>query len=258
MKNYKHYPSTKIVRGTTGLNLNNSSTYESYLDKKGRNLFSGWQKRYFILLEGKIIIYTESKESKQVKGYISIKQISNVKPLDGNTFSIEAEGRTFLLRAENQDIKNNWIEKIKYSFTLVKKGSLKDNNTSFENKSLFSLLSKNGDKSKINSISKKMGEITKKYGYILNKEDNASKLLIEKFGINKLINLNDKKILAHIRYGFMFKRKRLHATYNQRWFFLFSRSCINNNELIDNTYLEDKKQKDWLKFDTLYYFKGNE
>ena len=258
MRNYKHYPSTIIVRGAYNFNLNKSSTYESYLDKKARNIFSGWQKRYFVLLEGKIIIYTESKENKQVKGYISIKQISNIKPLDGNTFSIESEGRTFLLRAENQDVKNNWIEKIKNSFTLVKKGSLKDNNTSFDNKNLLSLLSKKDDKSKLNSISKKMGEITKRYGYILNKEDNASKLLLEKFGINKLINLNDKKILAHIHYGYMFKRQRLHETYNQRWFFLFSRSCLNNNEVIDNTYLEDKKQKDWLKFDTLYYFKGNE
>ena len=258
MKDYKHYPSTKMVQGRVKLDLNNSPTYEGYLEKKARNIFSGWQKRYFIFLENKIIIYTESKESKQVKGYISIKQISSIKSLEGNTFSIEAEGRTFLLRAENQDIKNNWIEKIKSAFAFVKKGSLNDNSTSLESKKLFDIKSKNEGKAKINSISIKLGNLAKKYGYILNKEDNESKLLLEKFGINKLINLNDKKIIAHIHYGFMFKRQRLHDTYNQRWFFIFSRGCLQNNETnIDNNYLEDKKQKEWLKYDTLYYFKTN-
>ena len=60
--------------------------YESYLEKKARNIFSGWQTRYFVFLEGKIIIYTESKESKQVKGYILIKQISDIKSTEENTF----------------------------------------------------------------------------------------------------------------------------------------------------------------------------
>ena len=259
MRNYRHHPTTKSIRGAVKLNLNNSPTYESYLEKKGRNIFSGWQKRYFVLLEWKLIIYTESKESKLVKGYISIKQISNIKSLEKNTFSFEAEGRTFLLRAENQDIKNNWIEKIKHSFTFVKKGSLKDNNASFDRTTVSNLIFKGDEKGKINSISKKLGEITQKYEYILNKEDNTSKLLLEKFGIDKLINMNDKKILAHIHYGFMFKRQRLKETYNQRWFFLFSRSCLHNKDINDDyTFLEDKKQKEWLKFDTLYYFKGNE
>ena len=156
MKDYKHYPSTKMVQGRVKLDLNNSPTYEGYLEKKARNIFSGWQKRYFIFLENKIIIYTESKESKQVKGYISIKQISSIKSLEVNTFSIEAEGRTFLLRAENQDIKNNWIEKIKSAFAFVKKGSLNDNSTSLESKKLFDIKSKNEGKAKINSISIKL------------------------------------------------------------------------------------------------------
>ena len=50
-----------------------SQFFESYLEKKGRKIFAGWQKRYFRCLEGKIIIYTESKESKKIKDYIQIK-----------------------------------------------------------------------------------------------------------------------------------------------------------------------------------------
>ena len=48
----------------------------------------------------------------------------------------------------------------------------------------------------------KTGNIIKKYGYVFIKEDTEYMTLLEKNGINKLINLNDEKILNHIRYGF--------------------------------------------------------
>ena len=252
--------SKKTLQEVSKLNLNKSPTYESYLDKKARNIFVGWQKRYFVFLEEKLIIYTERKENKKVKGFFSIKKISNVKSLEGNTFSLEYEGRTFMLRAQNQEIKNKWIEKIKNAFTLVKKGSLNDNNTSFENKTLFNFIFRTDLKIKLSSISSKMGKIAKKYGYILNLEDNSSsKLLLEKFGIDKLINLNDNKIFSHIHYGFMYLKQRLNDTFDQRWFFLFSRSCLYNDEININNkdLLEDKRQKKWIKFETLYYFKSN-
>ena len=118
-------------------NINSKNTYESYLEKKGRNIFVGWQRRYFVCLEGKIIIYTESKENKHVKGFIQIKKISNLKSIDNKSFSIEMDGRTFVLRADNAEIKNNWMEKIRYCFTFVKKGSLKENNSSSKENSSF-------------------------------------------------------------------------------------------------------------------------
>ena len=175
------------------IDTDNPLNYESYLEKKARNLFSGWQKRYFVLLEGKIIIYTESKESKIVKGYISIKQISDIKSLEENSFSIDTEGRTFLLKADNQNIKNDWLEKIKNSFMNVKKGSLKHNGSSLDKNKILEALKKNDEKSKLNSISKKLGNLIEKYGYILNKEeDTNSKKLLEKYSINKLIKLDEK------------------------------------------------------------------
>ena len=230
--------------------------YESYLEKKARNIFSGWQTRYFVFLEGKIIIYTESKESKQVKGYILIKQISDIKSTEENTFLIETENRTFQLKAENEDIKESWIEKIKNAIANIKKGESKDNNSPVDRSTLFDTFLKSDEKDKLNTISMKTGNIIKKYGYVFIKEDTESMPLLEKYGINQLINLNDEKILNHIRYGFMFKKKRFHDSYNKRWFFLISRSSLNNNEILeDYSFLDDKKQKDWLKFDTLYYFR---
>ena len=238
-------------------NNNNDLTYESYLQKKGRNIFAGWQKRYFICLEGKLIIYTDSKENKQVKGYIPIKKICNVKPLEQNNFIIEAEDRTYLLKAENQTIKNTWIEKIKYFFTFVKKGSLQENSSSQQSSKSITFISKNDDKDKLKTISRKLYNIIIKNGYILNIEETQTKQYLEKFGINKLINLNDSKILTHIHYGFMFKKQKLHESYNKRWFFILSRSSLKNgeNNINKDDFLDEKKQKEWIKFDTLYYFR---
>ena len=238
-------------------NKNNNLIYESYLQKKGKSIFVGWQKRFFVCLEGKLIIYTESKENKQVKGYIPIKKISNVKPLEKNNFLIETENRAYLLRADNQAIKNNWIEKIKYCFTFVKKGSLQENSSSEQSSKSIEFISTDEEKDALKTISKKLYNIIIKNGYILNKVETQTKQYLEKFGINKLINLNDSKILTHIHYGFMFKKKKLHESYNKRWFFILSRSSLKEGENNNNQddFLDEKKQKEWIKFDTLYYFR---
>ena len=47
-------------------------------------MFKGWMKKYFVCLEEKIIIYTESKDDKEVIGYIPIKKIS-LKSIDNLT-----------------------------------------------------------------------------------------------------------------------------------------------------------------------------
>ena len=178
---------------------NLSSTYESYLELKSRNMFKGWMKKYFVCLEEKIIIYTESKENKHVKGFIQIKKISNLKSIDNKSFSIEMDGRTFILRADNAEIKNNWMEKIRYCFTFIKKGSLKENNSSSKENSLFGCcILKSDEKDKLKQISKKLGDIILKHGYILNIGDNQSGLNLRKHGIDKLINLNDKIGRAHV------------------------------------------------------------
>ena len=248
----------QIKEDMTDINSKNNLAYEGYLEKKARNLFAGWQKRYFIIIEGKLIIYTESKESKLVKGYIPIKQIADIKSLQENTFSIDVEGRKIILRAENENIKNKWIETIKNSFVIAKRGSFKLNDASGRNRT-FDIILKANEKIKLNTINKKYGNLIKKHGYIINKEDALSKNLMEKFGINNLINLNDPKILTNIKYGFMYKKQKNHNIYNKRWLFIISRcSLFNNDNNNEDEILDDKKLKGWIKFDFLYYFKQDE
>ena len=54
----------------------------------------------------------------------------------------------------------------------------------------------------------------------------------------------------------MYKKHKIHDYCQKRWFFIFSSRPLFDKEYIqDDIDLDKKKQKDWLKFDTLYYFK---
>jgi hypothetical protein len=235
-------------------NINSKNTYKSYLELKSRNIFIGWKRGYFALLEGKTLLYTKSGEKDQVIGNISIQKISNIQSIDDKTFKIKTKEREYILRADNEETKNNWMDKIKYSITCFKKGSPPDENSTAEEKSKFGYIFRSNEFRRLKTISKKLGDIIIKHGYKLNIGDNQSQKNIEKYGINKLINFDNEKILKNIHYGYMFKKG--HETYNKRWFFIFSRGCLLNIDNFDeNPYLEEKYQKEWLKFDTLYYFK---
>ena len=232
--------------------------FEGYLEKKARNFFAGWQKRYFHCLEGKIIIYTESKESKQIKGYINIKKIAYIKSIDEKSFLFETDNREYLLKAENESLKNKWIETITFLMDYLSKKASKEMNSSFDLNKSADIIDKKekGKDDKIKKINKKTADLIRKYGYILNKEDTLSDKLIENKGINKLINVNDPKIASRIHYGFMFKKQKNRDIFNKRWFFIFSPRPLYNDDYSKDDYdLEQKKQKDWIKFDVLYYFK---
>jgi hypothetical protein len=52
--------------------------FEGYLEKKGHGLVSVFQKRYFRLLEGRIMIYTEKKDDIEIRGVFNLEQISQI------------------------------------------------------------------------------------------------------------------------------------------------------------------------------------
>ena len=192
-------------------NISEYASLEGYLEKKGRNIFAGWQKRYFRCLEGKIIIFTESKENKELKGYIQIRKISYIKSIDEKTFIFESDDREYLLRADNEGIKNKWVSAITYLMELTNQRISKDiNNYSVDfNKSQDNIIKKMKNKEEnIKTISKKNADLIKKYGYIINKEDPLSKQLLETKGINKLININDPRIILRVHYGFCVNIKK--------------------------------------------------
>ena len=236
-------------------NLHPYQFFEGYLEKKARNILLGFQKRYFKCLEGKIIIYTEKKESKQLKGQIQISSISSIKSIDTKTFSFECDSIEYLLKAENVQLKNKWIEVITYLMNNIEEKKPTDLNKSVDN------IHDNNKKSKpansISLISKKTASLIRKYGYTFNKEDPLSNQLLERKGITKLINIKEMKIQIRMHYGIMNMRQSANDSFSKKWFFILSERPLyneyyNNNNLTD---LESNIQKDWLKFDNLYFFK---
>ena len=244
--------------------LEQINNYESYLEQKVGSIFSSWKKDYYICLEGAVIIFTKNQEAKEVSGYIPILKASDLTSSDERTFQIENEDKTYIFRASDSTEKEKWMNIISKIIKDIRSSKERNNSLTSEDvkliiknkKEITSSPDKKNNIDKISSIGKKIARIIKKYGYILNPEQaEADQVLIDK-KINNLINIKDPKIKARIHYGFMYKKHKVHDYFQKRWFFIFSSRPLSDIEYIqDDDDLDKKKQKDWLKFDTLYYFK---
>ena len=244
--------------------------HESYLEQKVGNIFTSWKKNYYICLEGVVLIYTNSNESKEVIGHIPISNISNISSLDNNSFQFDSDDKTYIFRVLESGEKEKWM-KLLSKIILEKESQINDNRS--RNNSLTSEDTKitiknkkeitsspekkdNNSNDKLHSIGKKLARIIKNYGYILNPEDAISEEVLLDKQIQNLINIKDPKIKARIHHGFMYKKHKVHDYFQKRWFFIFSSRPLSDKEYIqDDIDLDKKKQKDWLKYDTLYYFK---
>ena len=88
------------------------------------------------------------------------------------------------------------------------------------------------------------------------KDVSSSKLLYSK-GINKLIDIEQPLISTRFYHDFIsIKNNENDDEFQRRWFILFSpRPLFDKNYLEDDTDLDPKMQKGWIKFDTIFYFK---
>ena len=233
--------------------------FSGYLEKKAKGIITKWQKRYFHILEGKIMVYAEKPEDIEIKGLFILDQISIPQSLSPREFSFLLEGRDFVFRVNTPQEKEKWIKvitllkaKLTESKSLKKVGS-RESSISLPKKDPNVKSSK---KNKLATAGKVTADIIRRNGFVTNKEQKISSNLIKAKGIDKLINVKDPKINARINYGFIYKKHKVQNYYQKRWFFIFSSRPLSNNDYIeDETDLEPKKQKDWMKFDCLFYFK---
>ena len=238
-----------------------------YLEKKSKGIFSNWQKRYFCILEGKIMVYCEKPEDIEIKGQFIIDQITLPESLEERVFKFNLDDRDFIFRAKDEKEKNKWINALKLlKVKLVedKKKEIKDRRMSKRDSLLTNTITSRKEtmrksmnkKNKLASAGKVTAEIIRRNGFVTNKEQKLSTNLLKSKGIDKLINLKDPKINTRIYYGFIYKRHKIHDYFQKRWFFIFSaRPLFDNYYIEDDMDLDPKKQKDWLKFDSLFYFK---
>lgn len=89
-----------------------------YLEKKGRKKMMSCYKRYWFVLEGRLLLYYKSKDEYDAispcKGSINLGPTSNVKPCSSNigVFQIESKTTTITLRAETRDEQHKWMQAI--------------------------------------------------------------------------------------------------------------------------------------------------
>ena len=238
-----------------------------YLEKKSKGLISKWQKRYFRILEGKIMVYCEKPEDIEIKGQFIIDQITMPESLEERIFKFNLENRDFIFRTKDEAEKNKWINALRLLKTKLvedKKKDIKDRRmskresiqTNFNSNRKETMRKSVNKKNKLASAGKVTAEIIRRNGFVTNKEQKLSTNLLKSKGIDKLINLKDPKINTRIYYGFIYKRHKIHDYFQKRWFFIFSsRPLFDNYYIEDDLDLDPKKQKDWLKFDSLFYFK---
>jgi len=66
------------------ITLEIAQNFKGYLSKKSPSLFAGYQKRFFKVLDGRLLTYSE-KEGAEVKGAIKIELISEIVTIDKTT-----------------------------------------------------------------------------------------------------------------------------------------------------------------------------
>ena len=245
------------------------NTYEGYLEQKVGSIFSSWKKNYYVCLEGIALIYTQNKESKIVLGHIPLSNLSSPESSESKIFQFDSEEKAYILKASNEEEKEKWMKLLS---NIIKDKEIQDREQRERSSSIISedfklskrksyfMTSSPPKKSVINekicTITKRMARIIKKHGYIINQEDALSKEILDDKGITNLINIKDPKIQTRMHHGFLYKKHKVHDYFQKRWFFIFSSRPLFDKEYIQDDFdLDPKKQKEWIKFDTLYYFK---
>ena len=90
-----------------------------------------------------------------------------------------------------------------------------------------------------------------------NKEtEESSSAFLKSKGIDKLIDLTQPKINTRFYHNFISIKNSDTDQFQKKWFILLSpRPLFDKYYMEDDTDLDPKIQKDWLKFDTIYYFR---
>ena len=233
------------------ISLEECKSFQGWLKKKSPSLMGGWQKRFFRILDGQLIVYLEKEDDSKIKGQMKITEISKASNVDKTTFNFQFCGRDFTLQAENEELCLKWVNVIN---TLVDETEKMMKTTSQDSQLETEDDKKKGKSNKMETIDKSTLDLLKRYG-LGTTDDNAlsNKLLVSK-GIDKLLNLNDPKIQSRIHHGFLFKHHKSQNYYQKRWFFIYSHRPLSDDKYITDDSNIDK-QKEWLTFDSLCYFK---
>ena len=94
------------------ISLEECKSFQGWLKKKSPSLMGGWQKRFFRILDGQLIVYLEKEDDSKIKGQMKITEISKASNVDKTTFNFQFCGRDFTLQAENEELCLKWVNVI--------------------------------------------------------------------------------------------------------------------------------------------------
>lgn len=249
-------------------NLEQFLKMKGILGKESPALFGGFQNRFFQFvysstnsLHSYLLTYSD-KEGGQIKGAINFNDVTNIQSAGKKELLIITNERKFKLKAENEGLKNKWIEALNY----VKNESIKNKKENIEN---FDKLSDNssekhskGGKSwKVENLSKEVVSVLSKKGISLEKSKEFSERCLDLKGLRaQLRAINPQALKYRCKYGFMQKSHKTNSMLSQkRWLFLISaRPLTTNDQLLDEETYNDSYLPSTLKFDTLYYYSAED
>ncbi|MCQ2815916.1 MAG: hypothetical protein MJ252_01500 [archaeon] len=230
----------------------NYQSFEGYLEKKSPGFLGGWQKRYFAILGGKIMVYFDSKETKDTpKGTIQFINCTNAEPIPDSKkqFKFNVDDKEFIVKAESPEGREQWIACINQCILEVGK----DENSADAQRRKSQKAT--GQSHKMESMDKNTLDLLESYGIATSEDKKLSEQMFVAKGLDKVFNFKDPKVKCRIHYGFLYKEHKSKKDYYQkRWFFIYS-----HRPLYDDSYSKEEfsfaKEKPQFKFDYLYYFR---
>ena len=222
-----------------------------WLEKKSQKTFGGYQKRFFKIINGDYITYSEKEEEiSKSKVRITIISIDSVEKKEDKKFRFEMKNddKVYHLKAKTKEARDKWVAAIELLMTL--KQSNPDRN--------FSVMVPM-KKDRIEELEMKENKKRKK-GEKINKNLKLNEMLLNKRGINNLLSLSNPDIKKRFFSGFLKREtKGMELKKKKYWVILFSSRPLRNTDYeIDDKMIDDSKLKEWLQFDTLFFFHPEE
>ena len=237
----------------TTLSYEQAKNHSGWLEKKSYKALGGYQRRFFRILEGQVILYGNKENDKSPKGHIPMVAIMKVTKKEDKKFHLELDfDRVVKLKAKNEEDRDRWVAVIELLLSKI------NNNEE--------CLSPRRSRSeipmklnKMNEVDKNVLELMRNAGIEENEDSKINKKFLEKKKITEFLQINNPDIAKRLYSGFLFKRKINTNLYSKDWLFLFSSRPLKDEDYeTDDKTLEDNKLKGWIKYDVLFVFKGKD
>ena len=237
------------------INFENCSNYSGRVKKKASKVMVGWQKRFFRIIQGKVILYSEKEDDDNPKGQIMISAINQAVAIDKNQFQLTLGTKCFHLKTKEPEKRDEWVKVINFLVEYNAQNKKQKEGSKLEDE--VPVEGSKGKSNKINSLDKGTLDLIRNAGFGASEDMKLNDKLIKSKGIDLIINVSKPEIKSRIYSGFLYKHHKAHDYFQKRWFFLISSRPLKDKlyEKDDMSLEPSRYQKDWIKFDKLFYFK---